>query len=89
MADETTEYFEVLESLFAQPGWKVFVADFKEMRDAIASQWMALTPENLRAEQGRYEGLNQVVEFEKQVEAVKRANEEARELAAWDEKDNV
>lgn len=68
MTDEQRQYFELMESLFAHPGWTFLVNDTKEMQAAISASWRTLKPETLGFEQGRHAGLDQISNFQIMVE---------------------
>lgn len=65
------QYFEAMESLFSQIGWKILLEDIEGWKVAIANGWRGYSPENLRYEQGRYDGLAQVTEMFKQIQMAK------------------
>lgn len=60
-----------METLFAHPGWKELVQQITGWQAAISDQWRTLKPENLRFEQGRYDGLNQIATFENLIDTLK------------------
>jgi hypothetical protein len=65
------QYYDMMDSLFVMPGWKLLKDDIQGWLEAIASQWQALTPDNLRFEQGRYSGLEQVAKHFQTLEGLK------------------
>jgi len=71
MEEADRQYFEVMESLFQHPGWKLLADDIRGWQEAIASQWRSLKPDQLQYEQGRYAGLAQVVEHFELCEGLK------------------
>ena len=50
-----------MERLFSYPEWKILEDDIKGWLEAIAAQWRTLRPDQLAFEQGRYDGLEQVL----------------------------
>lgn len=60
-----------MESLSVHPGLKVFMDDLQGYRDAIASSWPTIKPDQLQYEQGRYAGLGQALDQFKMLESIK------------------
>lgn len=56
------QYVEAMERLFQSSDFKILLDDLEGMKEAIASSWRSLKPDNLAFEQGRYEGLAQTTE---------------------------
>jgi hypothetical protein len=83
VTEDQRQYFEVMESLFAHPGWKVLADDIQGWKDAISTQWRSIKPDQLAYEQGRYAALEQITEHFKLCESLK-ANAEADETIAED-----
>ncbi len=77
---EAQQRTELFESLFTHPGWKLFISDVKGWQDAISQRWRAITPDELRFEQGRYHGLEQVVNFENLIEQLRQELNEPEEI---------
>jgi len=73
MDEPTRQYFDMMDSLFAQPGWKLLADDIQTWKSAIADGWRSYTPEQIRYEQGRYDGLSQVTDMFSQIETAKAA----------------
>lgn len=71
MQESERQYFEAMEALFAMPGWKLLKDDIAGWQAAIESKWRTIAPENIRYEQGRYEGLEQVVKHFELCETLK------------------
>ena len=72
MNEELFQRLEMFESLFAHPGWRLFVADVVAWRDAVASQWAALPDAKaLHTEQGRHSAFAQVANFENLIDSVR------------------
>lgn len=63
MDQHAQQYYEVMESLEAHPGLKIFLDELRGFQEAIASQWATVSPENLRFEQGRFAGLKQATDL--------------------------
>lgn len=75
------QYFEAMETLFGQVGWKILLEDIEAWKTAIASGWRGFSVENLRYEQGRYDGLSQVTDMFKQIQMAKASADVEEELA--------
>jgi hypothetical protein len=71
LTEAEQQYFEIMESLFAHPGWKVLADDIQGWKEAIASGWRGLKPDQLQFEQGRAAAFDQVTEHFKLCEALK------------------
>lgn len=89
MDEASRQYLEAMESLFSHPGWKLLMDDVKGWQEAISSQWQSITPETLRFQQGRYDGLRQIATHEKTLETLKASMIEQAALAASIEIENV
>lgn len=71
MSPENQQYFEAMEAMFASLGWQLLMSDVEGFKEAISSQWRTATPDGLRFAQGRYDGLDQIATYEKQIENLK------------------
>lgn len=71
MDEKDRQYFEAMESLFLHPAWKLLMDDIHGWQEAISSQWRSLSPETLRFEQGRFDGLNQITSYQETLESLK------------------
>lgn len=60
-----------METLFASPGWRLIKDDIDGWMKAISTQWESLSPDNLRYEQGRYQGLKQIAKHLETLETLK------------------
>lgn len=79
---EAQQRFELYETLFAHPGWKLFISDVEDWKLKISERWRSITPEALRYEQGRYHGLEQVTTFENLQDQLKAGMSEPELLDA-------
>ena len=81
MDEETKQRTELFESLFAHPGWKLFLSDVEGWKEAISKQWRGVgDARGLHWLQGRMDGLDQVTGFEALIENIKqKAIEDADE----------
>lgn len=76
MSDERArQEDEQLEAMFASHGWKVMLSQIDDWQVAIAAQWRSLKPENLAFEQGRYDGLAQIANYESTRANVRETND--------------
>jgi hypothetical protein len=71
MDEASRQYLEAMEAMFATVGWKFLMSDIAGFKEAISSQWRSATPDGLRFAQGRYDGLNQISEYETMLETLK------------------
>lgn len=71
MNDADRQYFEAMESMFATAGWKLLMSDVAGFKEAISSQWRVATPEGLKFAQGRYDGLDQISQYETMLDNLK------------------
>lgn len=71
LTEADAQYFEAMESVFTSPGWRVFKDDILGWQEAISSQWRSMKPEDLTFAQGRYAGLEQVLQHFKLCEDLK------------------
>lgn len=81
MQEADRQYFEMMEALFAMPGWKLLRDDIAGWQEAISTKWRTIKPEDVRYEQGRYDGLEQVVKHFELCETLKAQAEADDELA--------
>ena len=71
MDERSRQYLETMESLFLHPGWQLLVDDIEGWKEAISASWQSLTPDTLRFEQGRYQGLTQVTNHPNLLESLR------------------
>lgn len=79
------QYLEAMESLFEHPGWKILMDEATGWQDAIATKWRSLKPEDLRYEQGRYDGLEQITKFNEMIAMVRQKAAEAETVELFAE----
>lgn len=77
MNEETRQRIATYEALFEHPGWRLFIVDVEGWKDSIATSWKSLSPETLRFDQGRHDGLTQVTGFPDLIAAIKADEEES------------
>jgi hypothetical protein len=77
LKEEDRQYFEVMESLFTHPGWKLLADDVRGWQEAIATQWRSLKPDQLQFEQGRAAAFDQVLKHFELCESLKATALEA------------
>ena len=71
MDESSRQYLEAMEAMFASQGWKLLMDDIAGFKDAISSQWRTTKPEDLRFAQGRFDGLDQISQYESFLETLK------------------
>lgn len=76
MDESSRQYLEAMEEMFATKGWKLLMSDIEGFKDAISSQWRTTTPEDLRFVQGRYDGLEQISNYESFLETLKAQSQQ-------------
>lgn len=69
-----------MEALFGSLGWKLFVEEFRGMRNAIGASFPTIKPELLLREQGRYEAMSQLINFEELIEHARKGAETDPEM---------
>lgn len=72
MTPEQSKYFDDMEWLFLQPGWKTFIDDLTANQEALRACVLNVENEkDLFRAQGRNDVFNQVIGFEDTIEQLK------------------
>jgi hypothetical protein len=71
LTEAEQQYFDIMDSLFAHPGWKVLADDIQGWQEAITAGWRTVKPDQLAFEQGRAAAFDQVLEHFKLCESLK------------------
>lgn len=80
LTPEQVTYFGSMEELFATSGWKLFHEDMVLRKDELLKSALYFSShESFLTAKGRLQSLDQVIDFENMVDALKRGIEEADE----------
>lgn len=71
MTEEDRQWFETIEPMLDSHAWKLFETYVTQCQDAISKGWRTIKPEDVRFIQGRFDGLNQIIEFKNVVASLK------------------